>query len=348
MFVEKIDICSRESAVTSGSLMSMRGYIMSKYEMVNIGDVYHYTDMNGFISIIQNRELWLSHIRFMNDRKEYLDGRELCKEVINELTTNKHSMHEEFLNIVLKNLENEISTGFFARSSKDVFSLSLSRSRDSLDMWRGYGQSSGIAIGFEGKASMQLPGFAMMRKEQYEEELKKHENNPEKMVPRYERLLLATNILYEEEKKKMVLYDILDVVVEHLEYLQSRNVKWAEDSALDCATSMLFDIFPYFKNKGFRNEDECRIVENFTYSQNDVPLKIYYRERNGLILPYIKYVMLDRNCRPLKEWPIKEIVVGPGLKQKDSVESVKYFLEKQGMNDLVEKVVTSDIPYISN
>lgn len=58
--------------------------------------------------------------------------------------------------------------------------------------------------------------------------------------------------------------------------------------------------------------------------------------------------MLDRNCCPIKEWPTKEIVVGPGLKQKDSVESVKYFLEKQGMNDLVEKVVTSDIPYISN
>ena len=74
-----------------------------------VKDVYHYTDMNGFISIMQNKELWLTHIRFMNDRKEYLEGRELCK---------------------------------------DVFSLSLSHSRDSLDMWRGYGQSSGIAIGY--------------------------------------------------------------------------------------------------------------------------------------------------------------------------------------------------------
>lgn len=316
--------------------------------MLNIKDVYHYTDMSGFISIIQNRELWLSHIRFMNDRKEYLDGRELCEEVINELITSKYSKHAEFLNTVLKNLENEISTGYFARSSKDVFSLSLTHCRDSLDMWRGYGQSSGIAIGFDGNASMQLPGFAMMRKEQYEDELIKHENNPERMRPKDEILLLATNILYAEEKKKTVLCDMLDVVVEHLELLQSRNVKWAEESAIDCATSALFDIFPYLKNEGFRNENECRIVENFTYSHNDVPLKIYYRERNGLILPYIKYVMLDRNCRPLKEWPIKEIVVGPGLKQKDAVESVKYFLEKQGMNDLIEKVVTSDIPYISN
>lgn len=38
--------------------------------------------------------------------------------------------------------------------------------------------------------------------------------------------------------------------------------------------------------------------------------------------------MVDRNCRSLHEMPIDKIVVGPGLNQEKTVESVKYFLEK--------------------
>lgn len=170
--------------------------------------MYHYTDINGFISIIQNREFWLSHIRFINDRKEYLEGRERCNKIKNE-----------------------------------------------------------------------------------------------------------------------IIFEVVSIALEHLKLLESKNVEWAEIFALNCISKTLVDIFPYLKNEGFKNEDECRIVDNLIYDRNDVPLKIYYRERNGLILLYIKYVLLDMNCRPLKKWSIKEIVVGPGLKQKDVIESVKYFLK---------------------
>ena len=29
--------------------------------------VYHYTNANAFLGIIQNKELWVFHIRFQND-----------------------------------------------------------------------------------------------------------------------------------------------------------------------------------------------------------------------------------------------------------------------------------------
>ena len=63
-------------------------------------------------------------------------------------------------------------------------------------------------------------------------------------------------------------------------------------------------------------------------------------------MPYIKLKILDCNCRPLKSFPIREIIVGPGLRQQKTIESVKYFLEKNGFNDLVSKVNASDIPYV--
>lgn len=46
------------------------------------------------------------------------------------------------------------------------------------------------------------------------------------------------------------------------------------------------------------------------------------------------------------EIPICEIIVGPGLKQNKVVDSVKYFLEKNKMGYLADKIKASDIPYI--
>lgn len=341
------NLFSLEAAIQYGQSMQVLGYIMTKYNMNNFETIYHYTDVNGFISIIQNREFWLSHMRFMNDRKEYLEGKELLKKIIDDLLLNDDGTFDDLLRKVLKILDEEVLEGNWGRSSEDVFSLSLSHSRDSLDMWRGYGRNSGIAIGLDIHACMELPGMCMVRKEQYEDDLKQCGNKPEKMWPHNERLLLARNVLYDDEKKEEILLEILNITLEHYKYLKTKKVGWAEESALDCITKTLFDIFPYLKNKGFKNENECRFVENLVYSKGEVPLKVYYRERNGLVLPYIKYVLLDLNCRPLKKWPIKEIVIGPGLKQNDVVESVRFFLKHQGLNDLVEKVVTSDIPYVA-
>ena len=38
---------------------------------------------------------------------------------------------------------------------------------------------------------------------------------------------------------------------------------------------------------------------------------------------------MDRNCRPLRKMPIYKIVVGPGLNQEKTIESVKYFFRKK-------------------
>lgn len=89
---------------------------------------------------------------------------------------------------------------------------------------------------------------------------------------------------------------------------------------------MIFLSSPLFKHEGFRREEECCFVEHLTGNIK----KVHYRERNGIILPYIKYKMVDRNGRPLCKMPIYKIVVGPGLNQEKTIESVKYFLEKNG------------------
>ena len=43
---------------------------------------YHYTDINGFIGIMNNQELWASNTKFLNDKAEGKEGLRLTKEII--------------------------------------------------------------------------------------------------------------------------------------------------------------------------------------------------------------------------------------------------------------------------
>ena len=90
---------------------------------------------------------------------------------------------------------------------------------------------------------------------------------------------------------------------------------------------------------------ECRFVDNHV-KHTEEAYRIYYRNRGGIVLLSVKYKLRDLNCRPLMEIPICEIIVGPGLKQNKVVDSVKYFLEKNKMGYLADKIKASDIPYI--
>ena len=172
--------------------------------LINVEDVYHYTDVNGFISIIQNKEFWLSHIRFMNDREEYLEGYGRCKSIIEKLKLGREVHEINFLNKVMDKLNSEKSSGFFTRSSKDVFSLSLSTKRDSLDLWRGYGRNSGIAIGFDRQTSTDL---VLIRKEDYESVKERHKSDSRKKTLPNSKLFVANNVIYGKNVSIVIVAD---------------------------------------------------------------------------------------------------------------------------------------------
>lgn len=336
----KYDFSKREEIIKAGDAMWIWAYLSRQYNLLDERDFYHYTDINGFLGIIKNQEFWVSHIKYMNDSAEYTDGKNICERLLSNLIDSINTDEKELLLKAKSVLNIDKSLGFSPLSSKDVFSLSFTRDRDSLDMWRGYGNRSGIAIGFDIDACFSLPGLCLVRKEQYDKDTK--DKKSDEIFPQNERALLLHNIIYDNNLKETIISDVIDM---GLEYYKTRNDK---RSTLEFLSDLLFAIFPYMKNEGFKNENECRFVDNISaISKSGEPLKIEYRERNGIILPFIKYKIVDLNCRPIVNWPIKEIVVGPGLRQKDLAESIRYFLIKQGLEELSEKIVLSNIPYIS-
>lgn len=53
-------------------------------------ELFHYSDFNGLIGIIKNKQIWMGDIFFLNDEKEYQLGLELLKKQL-EIQKGIHS-----------------------------------------------------------------------------------------------------------------------------------------------------------------------------------------------------------------------------------------------------------------
>lgn len=329
-----------------GDPLSGISLLINQFNLLSTSDVYHYTDINGFISIMQNHELWASHIAFMNDKSEYLHGKELFQQGLERKISAVSKLEKEFLRQVIASLDSEMSDGFFTTSSKDIFSLSFSHASDSLEMWRGYGKNSGIAIGFSRSQCSSFPGMCLIRKEMYDKLLKKYGGKAEEVLPDYEQDFIPWIVLYEDGQKRRLIESTIELGLNCYRNQIKTNKAMALTSGIQFLSDMIFYLIPFFKHRGFSGEEECRIVDHFARTSGEDAYDIQYHERGGIVLPYIKYKLMDKNCRPLLQMPIHEIVVGPGIKQNKVIESIKYFLEKNKMGYLAERVRASNIPYI--
>lgn len=333
----------KDSAEVRGSSIAAFAMIYRDLGLICANDVYHYTDTSGFISIMQNQELWASHIAFMNDRFEFLHGKELFRNKLIQKISEVSEPEQQVLKNAVKSLDKEISDGVYPISGKDVFSISFSSERDSLEMWRGYGRECGIAIAF-GRSRGEC---SLIREEKYEKLLDVYGCIAEDVCPDHRHMFLPFFVLYDEQNKINLIDQVIELSLKcfanQREILKSSDLR-ATIVASDLLSDLIFMLNPLLKHPGFKGEAECRFVDNHV-SYQDTP-KIYYRNRGGIVLPYVKYKILDINCRPLKKMPISEIIVGPGLKQGKVVDSVKYFCEKNNMGYLVDKIHASDIPYV--
>jgi hypothetical protein len=107
-------------------------------EFNNISDeqiLYHYTNASSLISIIENKEFWISQRDFMNDKFE-----------------TKYPF-ERFLEIFRKNKKISYDPNFFIKnflsSLHNQYILSFSLLSDSLHQWSYYGKNDGYCLGIK-------------------------------------------------------------------------------------------------------------------------------------------------------------------------------------------------------
>lgn len=297
--------------------------------------VYHYTDLNAFINIFTNRELWISNINYMNDAEEFSNGLSFCKEVLEEyLSDDSFEFKNEFTDI-LNFINKKGIPELMGIDAENVFSLSFCHEGDLLTQWNCYG-TNGVSIGFRNNTGIIENDISLVPVNLYLKELEKYDS-PDEMKPKHELHFDLRNVIYDDDEKRRYFHILFDYVIQ--------EARKASD-AIKIFQSQIINSIYYscimMKNSCFSHEQEARII---IIKPSDA--EVSYRTRKDAILPYIKNKILDLNCRPHKVFPVTDIVLCPNPNSEFTLKSVKYFLKSQGYDYLTDKVRVSDIPFRS-
>ena len=101
--------------------------------------LFHYTSYEGFKAIVENRCLWHSDVRYLNDYQEVLFGKRLLADVYELAKEGPTVANCAVLERVIPSVVDIELT---------AFACSFSASPDLLSQWRGYSGGSGISLGF--------------------------------------------------------------------------------------------------------------------------------------------------------------------------------------------------------
>ena len=233
-------------------------------------NLYHYTDQNGFLGIIENRFLWATKIQYLNDRNELNLALNIAGEVLEQQASISKDSTELFrIKRLIENLENIVDI--------NICVCSLSEKGDLLSQWRGYSSGmGGYSIGFDKDAleiCVRELGFELYKCEYDLREQRKHIES-----------------VVEETLQTFKNYD------EPL----TESIGYSSDSA-SYFNQKLANISPIIKDPSFEEEAEWRLVSKGGINFDN----LNFRTGRSMLIPYYK-LKLNGNLNEL----IPEIIVG--------------------------------------
>lgn len=270
--------------------------------------VYHYTDVDAFVSILKNRQIWMTDTRAMNDTTEKLDFLVTFRERLRQESFQHESVKCEILSM----------TDFVEENDFGV--LSFSTYRDTLPQWVAYGgNAEGFSIGFDPSPLTQI--------------IKRKIRNGN-IISRDLVNTFIGDVIYESQEKS----GIIEELIQTAKNMEPRRAK--TDTRFDSFRSKIIKNSCSFKNKCFKEEQEVRLVKWFRdYHANDSELyedgfiESHYDHRAVSGIPRLYY---KHDFKP--EW-ITEIVLGP--KCPASVSEIKKFILELGYPGSIELLKSS-------
>lgn len=288
---------------------------------------YHYTSPAAFLSIIENKEIRFSDVRYMNDKSE---GIYFLKILVEFLEKNKSFPNvQEAVNFLLD--QNDLTKikklQVLSPIYRDVpklkyeksrtFLMCTSRKPDLLNMWNYYIRNNsyeGYCIGFH------MPRFLKTF------DTKKEETNRPFIV--YYGKVIYDRKLQDQQIRKLVggleKRPINNIKVGLKHYINTRGY--------------------FFKHKSFKGEEEFRVIisikeNNMIYKEksttgDDSKLKKDFYIRNGLIVPYLSV--------SIPEDAISRIYLPPLSEEEIAKKGVQELIGSVGFKDV--KICKSQIP----
>lgn len=278
--------------------------------------LYHYCSVNSFLSIVKNKEIFLSSLSLSNDSLEGL----LVEKTISRMA------EKDSLNLAHRaELEKSIS---MLRDVFDGFGFCLSSAGDLLSQWRGYASDgAGFSIGFSQEYLNELCNLRVNGKPSG---------------------ITLEQVIYSSDDHESVLGNIYSAIKENinagafslgLNFLgdeggDDEKKRNSEYMSYTFAILSLFSKLYKLKSHAFMEEKEWRVIAHHIKKSSDI--KCEFRAAYDRLIPY-----RILSLAPLNQVRIKEVLIGP--KNNTPLAYVEEFLENNGFDDV--KVKRSDASY---
>lgn len=279
--------------------------------------LYHYTTGAGLKGIIESRNFWATHYKFLNDTSECKFVGQLVRAPLLELVIEEFKQQESQLDpeeaadiiwrtmtIALDKLWPPFIASFCRHSTKNSADGLLSQ-------WRSYANDRGYCLCLD------------------ENELTSALRTDEKIAP----------TIYDVEYVDPKGYDFDGKEISG--FLQdARNIINGSSDKFNRSLDFILKNVARFKHSAFHEENEIRVVYFRSLATLDDEFPMQFTVCNQTIVPRA-YILKGG-----VSLPIREIIVGPGFDQTKRAAGLELFL-KQQPDENVRKIPVrcSDIPY---
>lgn len=276
--------------------------------------LYHYTTGAGLLGMLKdysadnpNLTMRATHYMYMNDPKEYSYGQEICLDIIDEIEE-ELGINED--NRIKKIVTSDVFQEAYRCASRQVkgnipYLISLSKAEDSLHMWNMYATNgNGIAIKFN------------------EEKLRKSH-------------YLKSCSYYQDKENSKNIYDkIKQEIIELYDQLNKNDKKKRTgiEKATYISSIICYVVGTRIKHIAYADEQEVRITPQVRVKDQEK-----FRDKNGLIVPYVDYT-IPFDC-------VENILVGPTADFNRVSESILLLLNNKGIEWDEDKIIKSKVPY---
>jgi hypothetical protein len=288
---------------------------------VPTGLVYHYTDAVGLDGVLRSGAVHATHYRYMNDRTELDEGRQVVLEVCAAIAADGEV--PRFRRAIVEDFANAFANPAVQDVTRDIFIASFSGKGDDLGQWRAYGKGgAGYAIGIQWV-----------------------EGNPRDEPD--ERLLgILLKCEYDRSKAaadfKSDLLDAASTIERYVEtYGDQTGHKEMWQRSMVFALRRLGRHWLSIKNDHFAAEDEWRLIGLPGPKKRKDQIKTKATATRGIV-PYVELLLA-----PAPPLEVEEIVVGPTHDPESGVLAVVLLLESLGYDpEHAAKIVKkSTVPF---
>jgi|SRR5215469_14938922 len=274
--------------------------------------LYHYTDEQGLLGIVESGVIRLTDVFGLNDPSEIRHGAEHACRVLEQESKSGHPaagvFARQFRQIMAEHIE----------QMAHLFVACFSRAGDDLGQWRAYAANgSGFALGFDGAI--------------LEEAFIAGDNNT------------TVNVYYDDEALSRAMERLVHSVIPVLALPAARNLdapviqQFVTSLGTGFSIAVLY-VAMLFKHEAYTNEQEYRFLH--VRQAGDPIDDLKQRARGTRIVRFAEFDWKKRSPHALRE-----VVIGPAADEQVARTFIGECLKIGGLDGDKVKIATSRIPY---